>query len=405
MKKNFLIFIGMLTFLCGCFSSTKIDPGDTVLFIKFIGGARDDIAYAMEASNDGGFVLTGGSDSYGTRRQLFVTKTNVLGNKQWEKSFGNNTLIQEGRDVAVLSNGNTLVLGYTSKLQEFIQNTGRLLLIELDTNGELVEADTLGSTPIKTNGNFYLNSSADGGFLLIANIPDSGGDNTSDMQLIKLDSNKDIVYERSYGLISKDDDLGSIIEADNGDIVWCGTSWRQGSSSDMRVIRSDAFGNLKWDFAFGENNGLSEKGMDIQKIPGGGFIVVGSATDNGNTDAFLVKIDENGNPQWVNGADTGKKIGGDGNQSGVSVSITSDDGFIVTGTTEVNNTNSNIYLFKTDSDGNLLWQNSFGSQGLDQGKIVRQSTQDGGYLLLGTIRFNNNYVMGLIKTSAMGKTL
>lgn len=90
------------------------------------------------------------------------------------------------------------------------------------------------------------------------------------------------------------------------------------------------------------------------------YIVAGSTSSygNGNTDVYLVKVDSMGSPVWV------KFFGGFGNEVGNSVIQLSDSGFVVAGFTNSFGAGGyDAYVIRTDKNGILIWQKTFG--GLD----------------------------------------
>jgi hypothetical protein len=99
-----------------------------------------------------------------------------------------------------------------------------------------------------------------------------------------------------------------------------------------------------------------------------------------------------------------KRYGGSYNDFIRFVQQTSDNGYIMVGDTySPSNGGSDVYLVKTDSAGNVVWQKNFGGIGHDCGYCVRQ-TSDGGYILIGDTEScgNGGYDMYLIKVSASG---
>jgi hypothetical protein len=76
------------------------------------------------------------------------------------------------------------------------------------------------------------------------------------------------------------------------------------SSTDVFVCKVDVYGTAQWQRAFG--GGFAERGYDVELLPDGGFLVVGSAGSSdteapqfyGNVDGYLLKIDANGDSLW-----------------------------------------------------------------------------------------------------------
>ena len=132
----------------------------------------------------------------------------------------------------------------------------------------------------------------------------------------------------------------------------------------------------------------------------GGYIVAGytNSFGAGSGDVFLVKTDANGNVQWA------KTYGGTGGEIAHSVQQTSDGGYIVAGyTTSFGAGWGDAFLVKTDANGNVQWAKTYGSTG-DEYIITVQQTSDGGYIGAGA---TSSFGAGgldffLIKTDANG---
>ncbi|MCK5052330.1 MAG: T9SS type A sorting domain-containing protein [Candidatus Cloacimonetes bacterium] len=139
----------------------------------------------------------------------------------------------------------------------------------------------------------------------------------------------------------------------------------------------------------------------IMQTPDNGFIIAGWTTGfgAGSYDAYVAKIDSTGALEWS------KTYGGPYGDWFRSGYCTDDGGYIFLGTFESNvSTIGNLFLIKTDANGNQEWKKKIGGSSWDDGWCVQQ-TDDGGYILSGfTYSYSpsnglNSYI---VKTSSLG---
>jgi hypothetical protein len=240
----------------------------------------------------------------------------------------------------------------------------------------------------------------DGGFILAGDI---GGDISfgedviyhgyGDVYLVKTDASGNPLWEKAFGEGYGDVGLSVQETYDGGYII---SGWR-GSFSDYDVylIKTDSNGNALWEHTFGGWN--DELGYSVQQTSGGGYIIAGRTGSNGG-DVYLVKADVNGNMLWE------KSIGGTAYDGGFSVQQVSGEGYIIAGYTESYGTGGNdVYLIKTDDNGNFVWERTFGGTSNDTGFSVQQ-TSEGGYIITGATQSygSGDYDVYLIKTDANG---
>jgi hypothetical protein len=182
---------------------------------------------------------------------------------------------------------------------------------------------------------------------------------------------------------------------DGGYIITGYTSSYGVGGQDVYLIKTNANGDTLWTKTFG---GTSEdRGYSVQQTSDGGYIIVGSTYSfGGQGQVYLVKTDANGNEQWHK-----TKGFSDCDDWGNSVQQTSDGGYIIVGRTHDAGTEA-IYLIKTDANGNNQWYHIKGYDHYDDVGNDVQQTSDGGYIIVGYTEGYGNGDVFLIRTDASG---
>jgi PGF-CTERM protein len=143
--------------------------------------------------------------------------------------------------------------------------------------------------------------------------------------------------------------------------------------SRTNLVKTDAKGNEQWSKALGE----SSVPNSVQQTTDGGYILTGKMGYGMNAAAFLIKTDGDGNQQWV------KTFGDEQGSWAWSVQQTFDGGYVFAGIIAAEETDDiDLWVVKTDSDGNMLWDRTFGGTDADWAWSVQQ-TSDGGYIVAG----------------------
>ena len=135
--------------------------------------------------------------------------------------------------------------------------------------------------------------------------------------------------------------------------------------------------NTIWIRTFGGIN--SDYGRSIQQVFNDGYIIIGTTASFGdNNDVWLIKTDVQGNKEWD------KTFGGSNDDFGSCIQQTIDGGYIIVGwTNSFGGGNNDAWLIKTDAQGNKEWDKTFGGNDTDIGYAVQQ-TIDGGYIITGS---------------------
>ncbi|MDP8200541.1 MAG: FlgD immunoglobulin-like domain containing protein [Candidatus Tenebribacter burtonii] len=211
----------------------------------------------------------------------------------------------------------------------------------------------------------------------------------------------DLIWSNSYGGMVKECGYSMTKTTDGGYIMGGYTNSFGAGDYDVYLVKVDATGDTLWTKAYGGTD--VDKGSSIQQCLDGGYILAGETKSfgAGGYDFYLIKTDANGDTLWTN------TFGGTGTDKARSISETSDGGFIVTGETRSFGAGGkDVYLIRTDANGDSLWTKTFGAVDSEEGNSVKQ-TIDGGYVIAG---FTESFGAGgrdayLIKTNADGDTL
>ncbi len=334
-------------------------------------GKIDKIDYGLsvDTTSDGGYVLTGLTVSYGTNGDVWLIKTDSYGNEVWNKTYGGERedrglCVQQTRDNGYIISGYTYSYG----------KGGDLWVVKTDYYGNILWNKSFGGRGYEEGASVL--ETNDGGYILVGETQSYGHGN-SDVWLIKLDEQGNLVWDKTFG--GSDIDIGYSIDiTSDGGYIIVGDTFSYGSdeSDDIWLIKTDSEGNELWNHTYG---GVGvDIGWCVQETRDGGFIIVGEFDAFGCDDIWLIKTDSNGNMLW------NRTFGGGGFDWARYVEETSDGGYIVVGGTSSYSRygGNDLWLIKTDKDGNKEWGRILGGEDDDEGYCVHQ-TSDGGYIIAG----------------------
>ena len=194
-------------------------------------------------------------------------------------------------------------------------------------------------------------------------------------------------------------EVGNAIQqtSDDGFII-AGATFSFGAGlSDIYLIKTDSLGNTLWTRTYGGPG--EDYAKSVKQTRDGGYIVAGHTNSYGagGYDVYLIRTDSQGDTLWT------RTYGGTDDERGVCLQITHDDGYIIV---------KNVFaLIKTDSLGNVQWEKFYDIHPgthywYDVASWVEQ-TIDGGYTITGHASYlgTNPFDICLIKTNSIGDIL
>lgn len=387
MRKGILVLV--------IFSFLVFDGLGQIIFQKTYGGSGSDWGNSVVQADDGGYVICGWTTSFGAgNSDVYVVKTNLSGDTLWTRTYGGAS-DDAAYSIQKTIDGCYIIVGHTNS---FGAGGYDVYLLKINSLGDTLWTRTYGGI-----NNDYGNSveqTTDTGYI-ISGQTQSYGDGASDVYLIKTDSIGLIKWTKTFG--GTGNEYGNTVHqtTDGGYIVDGSTlSFGLAGSFDNYLVKTDSNGALLWSRVFGGNG--DENAGSVLQTNDGNYLLAGitNSFGSGSDDMYLIKTDSVGDTLWT------KTYGGINNDEGYSSHITFDGGYIIVGSTTTFGAGaSDMYLIKTNSNGDTLWTRTFGGTGLDVGYSVKQTT-DSGFIILGiTNSFGaGNYDMYLIKTDANGNT-
>ena len=290
----------------------------------------------------------------------------------WEKTFGG-TEDDLARSIVETADGGFLFVANT---KSFGNGNNDILVIKIDSNG--IEQWNLTFGTVNEDIPSRVIKTIDGGFLITGTSTNSNSDSTKGF-FAKISTDGILEWNKTLG-ISTNNQIGSIIKTSEGGYLLVGVTNSFDTSPNMWLIKTDETGSEIWNKTYG---GLSfQRAWDAVNSNDGGFVMIGWTGSHSGieilNDLWLLKTDNNGNELW--NRSFGEKYTG---ELGEKIIETSDGGFLLGGTIDSSRISSGLndaWIIKTDSKGIEEWNRTYGGTGQDYTNALLERS-DGGYIV------------------------
>lgn len=440
MKSQFLLLCIISTSLITAIKAQS----PTIAWQKTYGGTKNDSLICISTTNDGGFIVSGFSNSdissnktqnsYGGSYDFWILKLNDRGRIQWDKTLGgfgkdDNPVVMQAPDGGYLVGGRSMSDISGNKTENAFNGSADYWVIKLDKDGLVQWNNTVGNIQLE-GVQAMANMPEKGTNYMIAGYSYSGYGNDktdenrganlwADYWIVKLDGRGKIKFDKTIG--GKNEDFVTCMKLNKdstyvlGGYSYSPAGYQKTDSfkgnNDFWVYKMDALGNRIWDHVYG--GALSDYQTSIDQTSDGGFIMGGysnspasfdkSGPFKGVTDYWVIRTDANGIKKWD------KTLGGSLGDYLTCLIQTSDKGFLLGGysssgisgdKTENSKGGDDIWLVKLDSTGKTIWNKTFGGSGSDRLSSLKEIAA-GQYILGGT---SNSPVSGDKTDATVGGT-
>jgi hypothetical protein len=318
---------------------------------------------------------------------FFLLPIMVIAQTTFEKTFEGKGHA-EGFAICETSDGGFVATGFTRPLAK---DSVDVFVVKVDNLGQLQWSKIYGGDE---TDRAYAICAAANGECFIAGYTQSWGQN-GDCYLLKINANGDTIWTKFYGR-QMYDRANSVVETFAGKFVTAGfTEYGENGNYDVYLTKMDGNSQINWSKSLGEFS--SEEGHALIQDADGGFVIVGSQTvgTSSNKELMIMKTDSSGTVDWIT------TYGGDKNDLARSIKQLDDKGFIITGYTQSFGVNSyNVYLIRTDENGDTLWTRVIGDVTRSEGYDVIEAV-DNGFIIVGG--WDSNVLM--MKTDTNGDTV
>lgn len=363
-SQTYILAIAILMLMASIVFAQQPDT----LWTRTFGGAGDDTCHSIQQTADGGFILGGSTNSVGFGNcDMYLVKTDSLGNLEWERTFGGDDY-DVCYSVQQTSDGGYILAGESKSFYVIDRD---IYLVKTDSVGRLEWQQTycFGGGEIYPTFCRFGQQTIDGGYILIG---DDDGPNPVPFLLCKITTSGSVEWYDYINSPYVSFAYSGYQTADCGYIIAGRLDY--GNDAQMYLVKTDSTGNEEWYGCPSPNYGVC---YAVRQLTDESYILCGCGNSFIQNDFCLIKTDQQGNLIWE------QMYGGESNDIGYSLDLALDGGFVLGGeTSSFGAGRRDMYVVKTDANGNQIWSQTIGSTG-DEICYSIKETSDGGFILGG----------------------
>jgi hypothetical protein len=334
----------------------KTDSDGDTIWTKQYAEKNFNCGYSVEQTSDGGCIIAGYTCNFDNPwygdHVVYLIKTNSIGNTCWTNTFTeDDSDMEKAFSVKQTIDGGYIITGhgwnnYTNSgsswtITNSMHATSYPFLLKVDAGGELTWMKRY-MDELPYNHGYSVLQNADGGYIFTGGMQAHGpetGPPGGCAFLMKTKVDGEVSWFKTFDEYTCGFSISTT--KDSGYIITGSYSADGFSDEDVWLMKINASGSKLWSKTFGDE-GSVERGYQVKQDIDEGYVLVGYINNYGSrgADVWLIKTDSLGDLMWS------KKFGGDYGDYGYSLDLTSDDGYIITGSKGIDFVSSDLYLIK-----------------------------------------------------------
>lgn len=225
------------------FYLVKTDINGDTIWTKKYGGSMDEESTSMRQTSDGGFILAGYTESFGNGlKDLYLIKTNNIGDTLWTKHYGG-ALDDAAYSVRQTLDGGYILTGYSDSVGMAHQN---MYVVRTNSVGDTLWTKTY-SDNRSSVGNDIIQTN-DGGYVITGSIKTASANGGFDLYVVKIDEFGNLQWEKDFKIEPSittytASDGASIIQTSDSGFAITG-SWLGSITKEMLMVKLDNYGTV-----------------------------------------------------------------------------------------------------------------------------------------------------------------
>jgi len=298
----------------------KLRSSGNIEWQRTYGGSSRDSSRSIQQTSDGGYIIAGATESFGAGdADIWILKLTSSGDIEWQRTYGG-THWDGFPDIKEAKDGGYVVAGGT---ESFGAGDWDFWILKLTSSGDIEWQRAYGGS--LRDGYCHLQATSDGGYI-VAGFTESFAVGVRDFWILKLTSAGDIEWQQTYGG-SRWEGVNAIQLTNDGGYIVAGLTMEFGQVGNFWILKLASSGDIEWQRAFG--GAFMDYPWSIQQTSDGGYVVTGYTESFDQTERWLdisvLKLTSAGDIDWE------ETYGGGGDDAAWGIQQTSDGGYIVAG--------------------------------------------------------------------------